>query len=344
MRTLGLSFLTALAFGGATSQAADFGALTTHGADYPSVQALVRLGEVLGWQTGGRHRLGLMQKTVSTESFIIQQVRLGQVELAAVDIANFHDLLPSTRALSLPYLFKSDEQVARVLEGPVGQGILAEFNRLGLVAVCFFDAGERTMVSRKPIMEPNDLRGLRVATRDSELNKATLTALGAQPVVLPESGIHAALKAGVIDAAEIGLVDYLGGRSGAAAPFYVPTNHARAIEVVIMAPSLWRRLSEDDRAALRVAVGEAIALQRQVRRDAERNSLLTAASFGVELVPMVDHDAFARALQPVANLYSASAAVKPVAEQVAELPSGPQRFRLVSGAGMVAASEQVAGR
>ncbi|MEL4402951.1 hypothetical protein AAEJ42_22195, partial [Shewanella algae] len=69
-------------------------------------------------------------------------------------------------------------------------------------ALCFYDGGDRLIVSRKPILRPDDLLGVRVATPQSGLEQDILRALGARPVVLPEGKIASALEARVIDAAD----------------------------------------------------------------------------------------------------------------------------------------------
>ena len=107
-----------------------------------AVRAMERLGEVFVEKTGGAHRFARTHRTDRTEAFLVQEVRLGKVGMAAVDIATFHDLVPETRALSLPYLFSSDDQVARALNGPVGGRILGQIARLGLVAMAAHDAAQ----------------------------------------------------------------------------------------------------------------------------------------------------------------------------------------------------------
>ena len=54
-----------------------------------------------------------------------------------------------TSVPALPYLFKSTAQVRRVLDGPIGDDILASLEAQGMNGLCFYDAGPRDFYSSK---------------------------------------------------------------------------------------------------------------------------------------------------------------------------------------------------
>jgi TRAP-type C4-dicarboxylate transport system substrate-binding protein len=307
-----MATLASLALGGASARAADFDAWSIYGTNHPSVQAMERLGDSFVEKTGGAHRFALAHRTDGTEAFLVQQVRLGKVDMAVVDIATLHNLQPTTHALSLPYLFGSDNQVERVLDGPVGRKILSDIGRLGLIALCFYDGGDRSIMSRKPILRPDDLRGLRVATPQSVLEQGILRALGARPVVLPEHRIASALEAGFIDAANADLAGFLAAQQRGVGAGWSATRHARAVQVVVLSRSLWEALSPHDRAALRAAADESVAFQRKL---AER---LSTVPPGNQAGTSVDRQAFVEALRAVTENYRTTPTVEPLVDQIRE--------------------------
>jgi TRAP-type C4-dicarboxylate transport system substrate-binding protein len=315
MRSVGLSFmvtLAALALGRASAGPADFDAWSIYDVDHPSAQAMEQLGTSFVDKTGGAHRFGQVRRTGGTEAFLVQQVRVGKVDMAAVDIANFHDLVPTTRALSLPYLLESDNQVERPLDGPIGRKILSEIGRLGLIALCLYDGGDRSIVSRKPILRPDDLRGLVVATQGSGLAQGVLRELGTRPVVLPEAQIAGALKTGLIDAADADFTGILALQRRGVAAVWSPTRHARAVQLVVLSRSLWEALSSDDRAALRAAASKSVGFQRKL---AERLSTMPP---GNQAGASVDRQAFVEALRPITENYRTSPTVEPLVDQIRE--------------------------
>ena len=60
-----------------------------------------------------------------SENYTAAQVRNGQLDMARVNLAVLNNLVPSTAVLALPYLFKSKEHARRILDGPIGEEILA---------------------------------------------------------------------------------------------------------------------------------------------------------------------------------------------------------------------------
>lgn len=318
MHPVGLSFMVTiatLALSVASPRAADLDAWSIHGTDHPSVQAMERLGEVFVEKTGDAHRFARIHRTDHTEAFLVQQVRLRKIGMAAVDIATFHDLVPETRALSLPYLFSSDYQVERVLNGPVGGEVLGNIARLGLVALCFYDGGDRSFISRKPILRPSDLFGLRVATHPSGLEQGILRALGAKPVVLPEDKIAGALKAGLIDAADADFTGFRESQKRDVGADWSATKHARSVQVVVMSRSLWEELSPHDRAALYAAAKESVVFQRTVEES------LSTEPPGTQAGVSVDRQAFVETFQAAAESYRTAPTVGPLVNRIRETGS-----------------------
>lgn len=314
MRVLWLSVVMALLLGPVTARAQTLGVSTPHRTDYPSVVAMAEMSRLVAERTAGRVRPALQPKSGDTESFTLQQVHTGRLAMAAVGVANFHDLVPATAALSLPFLFESDEQVQRTLQGPIGEQILASFDKIGLVGLCFYDPGYRSIMARRPVRGVADMKDLKVGVPLSELAHATALAMGARPVSLPGRLVHDAIKAGLVDAVEENpsayLSAFLASRQHTAAGVYSLTRHARPPEVLVVSKVVWQRLSPEDRRVLRATAQESAILQSQLRLEREDAARKTAASLGVEIVADVDRKAFASTTVPVVANYEADPLVK----------------------------------
>ena len=89
-------------------------------------------------------------------------------------------LVPVANALALPFLFRSVEHLHAVLDGPVGEDILASFEKYGFVGLTFYDSGARSIYnSKRPVYTLADLKGLRIRVQQSELMAEMIRALGA---------------------------------------------------------------------------------------------------------------------------------------------------------------------
>lgn len=327
MRVSWLSAVVALLWGPVVAQAETFGLSTVHRPDYPSVLAMAEMSKRVAERTGSRIKLALQPRSGDTEAFTLQQVRIGRLAMATVGVANFHDLLPVTAVLSLPYLFESDDHVRRTLEGPIGEEILASLDEIGLVGLCFYDPGYRSIMARRPVRNAADMKSLKIGVPLSEMARATMQAMGGQPVPLPGSLVYEALKARLVDAAEENpaayLSAFLASRQQTATGVYSLTRHSRPPEILVVSKAAWQRLSPDDQKLLRAAAQESVALQRQLRVEREDMARATAASLGVEIVTDVDRKALADAAEPVSAHYGADPVVKALVARIKATASVP---------------------
>jgi TRAP-type C4-dicarboxylate transport system substrate-binding protein len=327
MRALWLSVGMALLLESVAARAQTLEVSTVHRPDYPSVQAMAEMSRLVAERTAGRIKMALQPKSGDTESFTLQQVRTGRLAMATVGIANFHDLVPATTALSLPYLFESDEHVQRTLDGPIGEQILASLDRIGFIGLCFYDPGYRSIMARRPIRSVGDMKNLKVGVPLSELAQATVQAMGSRTVLLPGRLVHDAIKAGLVDAAEENpsayLSAFLASHQRTAVGVYSLTRHTRSPEVLVVSKVVWQRLSPDDQKVLRATAQESASMQRQLRLEREDMARTTAASFGIEIVADVDRKALADATVPVYTHYVADPVVKALVARIRANASVP---------------------
>lgn len=106
-----------------------------------------------------------------------------------------------------PFLFRGYEHLEQVFEGPVGAGILDGMRQHQLVGLAFTYSGGANMISslERPLREPADLKGLKVAVFGGEVDSSWLRALGAEPVSFKhrEDNIPALTEGKAIDAATL---------------------------------------------------------------------------------------------------------------------------------------------
>ena len=137
------------------------------------------------------------------ERDLVEGVKNGfiQAGLASGVMANFYQ---NAMVTDIPYLFASDVIADRVLDGPYGQKLAADFlASTGMDNLCFGEVGFRHFTSGKlPIHSPKDLVGMKIRVQETPLYITEMKALGAQPtpVAFPET--YTALQTGVVDGQE----------------------------------------------------------------------------------------------------------------------------------------------
>src|SRR5438067_6855827 len=209
----------------------------------PTVEAAEYMNKVIREQTAGRQNIEIRHADRDSENFTIASVRNGMLDMARVNIAGLNSQVRATIVPTLPYLFRSTSHMRRILDGPIGEEILASLSSAGLVGLCFHDLGAHSFYSRtRAIRRADDLRGLTVRVQPASASVAIVRALGATPVPMPSDRIQAALKTSVIDTVDDNWTTYITAGHFKLAKHYALTRHSMAPGVLVMSKIVWDQL------------------------------------------------------------------------------------------------------
>ena len=110
-------------------------------------------------------------------------------------MAALNNAFPLTDILALPYVFDSTDHMRRALDGAPGREILKAFEARGLVGLAFYDSGTRCFYNHvRPVVEPADLKGLKIRVPPSDIFVGLVRALGANPTPLSYGEVFSALQ------------------------------------------------------------------------------------------------------------------------------------------------------
>jgi tripartite ATP-independent transporter DctP family solute receptor len=309
VRTASIGFLL-VGLGLATAARADeFRSVDTYPANYPTVQAVVQMDKLMRQRSAGRYGITLLARDEHhTESDSVALLRSGKLDMARVNISALDGNRMAAIVPSFPFLFRSTAHMRRVLDGPIGDEILASLEADGLVGLCFYDAGPRSFYSAtRPIRSAADLKGMKVRVQQSELWVALARALGAEPVTLRFELVSTALKDGTVEAADNNWPTYVSARHYNVAKYFSPTEHSMAPAVLLFSKVVWDRLSPEDQGLVRGAAKDSVVRLRSLWDDYNAATRKTVEEAGGEVVADVDRKSFADALVPLnADLLSDS--------------------------------------
>jgi tripartite ATP-independent transporter DctP family solute receptor len=298
----------------ATARAREFRAADNQTADYPSVRAVVKMGELIEVRTGGRHRVRVFDtRALGEEKETIEQTRAGAIDINRVSVVLLGSLVPAADVLALPFLFRSIHHLHQVLDGPIGDEILASFERYGLIGLTFYDSGARSIYTSKlAIQTPADLKGLRIRVQQSALMADMMRSLGAVPVELPYGQVETGLTAQIVDGAENNWPSYVTTNHYKVAPFYTLTEHTMSPGVLVMSLSAWQSLSDEDKTIFRAAARESSVIMRGQWNSLEVESRRKAQEAGAVIVSNIDRKPFEDAMADVYRKAAANPAIAPL--------------------------------
>ena len=290
----------------------------THPDGYPTVEAVKYMGKMLSWYTDGRISIDVAHSaTLGEEADTIEQTRFGAIDLNRVSLGPFNGLIPETRIPSLPYIFRSEDHMHHVMDGPIGDEILAAFEPFDLVGLAFYDGGSRSFYnSQKPITSLADLQGLKFRVMQSDIFVDMVKALGADAVPLPYGEVYSAIQTGVIDGAENNPPSYDTSGHFEVAKYYTLDQHLIVPEVLVMSKMSWDKLSAEDQAAVKQAAKDSVGYERGAWDAKVLQSSAKVAEGGSEVITEIDKQPFIDAMKPVYDKYVDSDALKDLVARI----------------------------
>lgn len=237
----------------------------------PRVEAGNLFAEKLSEASGGEMTVNVAHSaTLGDDRQMLKSVKLGTMQITANSDGPVAEIVPDLNAFGLPYLFSSLPQAWEVLDGPIGDGIAAKLEEQGYVVLGWWDNGIRkiTHVS-KPIASPDDIKGMKIRTPQSQVTMDAFQALGANPAPLAFSELPAALQSGVFEGQENPLSNIYSSKLHELTPYIARSNHKYEMTPVLASKRWWDKLSDEDKAMVQAAMDEATKLNRELNFNAD---------------------------------------------------------------------------
>ena len=290
----------------------------THPDGYPTVEAVKYMGKLITERTGGRLCVEVyFAAQLGEEKDTIEQTQFGVIDLDRISLGPFNNIIPETQVPSLPYIFRSDEHMHHVMDGPIGQEILDAFTAHDLIGLAFYDGGSRSFYNSKhPINSMADLKGLKFRVMQSDIFVDMVTALGATATPMPYGEVYSAIQTGVIDGAENNWPSYDTSGHYEVAKYYTLDQHLIVPEILAMSKISWDKLSADDQAIIRQAAKDSVPEMRKLWYAQEKVSEDKIRAAGNEIVTNIDKAPFIAAMKPVYDKYVIDAKLKDLVARI----------------------------
>lgn len=294
---------------GASAQTMVLKAADVHPAGYPNVVAVESMGKKLEAATNGRLKIQTFPGGVlGGEKEMIEQTQVGAINILRTSLGPVGTVVPEVNVFNLPFIFRSQEHARAVIDGPIGDELLAKVSAspAKLVAIGWMDGGARSLYTKKPVRTPADLKGQKVRMMGNPLFVDTMNAMGGNGISMGYGEVFTALQTGVVDGAENNAPSYFtSNHYNTGAKYYTQTNHLIIPELLVVSKATWDKLSKDDQALLKKFGREAQMEQRALWDKSVAENTAKLKSAGVEFIA-VDNKPFYEATAPVRAKYGAN--------------------------------------
>ncbi|RUL87910.1 TRAP transporter substrate-binding protein [Tautonia sociabilis] len=281
-----------------------------HGLDtgHPVHEAMQFLADRLAEKSAGGMVIEIFPNgQLGSETECIEQVQRGALAMTKSSTAPLEGFVPEMAVVGIPYLFRDGEHLWRVLEGPIGRGLLRAGEGQGLRGLCYYDAGSRSFYTiDRPVLSPDDLSGLKIRVQPSRTALETVEALGGSPTPIPFGELYTALAQRLVDGAENNPPSVLTSRHAEVCKHYALDEHSAVPDVLLIGTRAWEALSPIQRRWLQEAADESVAYQRELWARATAEALAEIERQGVT-IHRPDRSLFASRVEPMHREYLGTA-------------------------------------
>lgn len=280
-----------------------------HGASEDNPRHIAALAFAEGVAKASKGRIAVAVSPASRsgdDSAVLHKVAAGDIAITANSQGAVSRIVPEFAALGMPYLFRSEYEVWRLMSGRVGEALDQKARAQGLVVLGMWDNGFRQITnSKRPIRTPEDLRGLVIRTPPDPVTEDLVRTLGATPKVVPFGELPAALREGRVDGQENPLINIYTAQIHKVQKYLSLTNHKYESTPLLMSRLVWDRLSPTDRNVVRQAALDATLLQRELMVKSDERTFARLAQSEIRTNSVYDFAPFERATAPMVDRWRA---------------------------------------
>lgn len=235
----------------------------------------------------------------------IEAIQLGTQDMVNTSTGPVGNFVPEVRIVDIPFLFRDYDHARKVMDGPIGQDILAKFPSKGIIALGWTENGFRHMTnSKRDIVKPEDAKGLKMRTMENKVHMDGYRTFGILPTPMAFPELFGALQQGTVDGQENPIPVILSAKFAQVQKHLSLTGHVYSPSLLLLAPKVWNKLSDADKKVFTEAAKKASAAQRAKVNEDENKGIALLESQGMKVTKNVDGDAFRAALKPAYEGYA----------------------------------------
>jgi TRAP-type C4-dicarboxylate transport system substrate-binding protein len=242
------------------------------------IRAAAQFSENIENATGGKYKINVMTLSqwnaqsseiitthASDRAKVVGLVNNGTIDMATVYVNTLGNVDNNLWSLSMPFLFDGHDHAESVLDGKIGQELLAGLStKSNLKGLAFtYSGGFRIVPGKKAIETVKDFYNLVVRTSSNPVALDTFTAVGAKPVSILIDDFRNAMNEQVVTAGETTYPRFFTMGHNEQAKFINHTEHSLFLTGVVTNSKVWNEMDADTQQIFADAAIAAAKLERQ---------------------------------------------------------------------------------
>lgn len=217
------------------------------------------------------------------DEVMLQKLKLGTLDFSLPSTV-MSSVVDEFGLFEMPYLIGDREHMQRIEEAVVWPTFAGLAAARGYHILAVWENGFRHITNNaRPIVAPEDLRGIKLRTPRGRWRVRMFQAYGANPTPMPLSEVFIALQTGVMDGQENPLAQIYASKLHEVQRYLSLTGHVYTPAFVTAGAGPWQRLPEDVRRILTetARATQSFVYETAARLDAELLGQIEAAGVAV---------------------------------------------------------------
>ncbi len=253
---------------------------------------------------------------------VIEAMRLGSGAAGTTGgPAEYASFVKRLGVLGLPFIWKSYDHAAAVLDGPVGQELNQDMDKAGFKVLAWSVSwGYRNVVTaKKEVKTHADLKGLKIRTIPTKVFVSALNAMGANATPMNFGEIYTSLQSGVLDGFEHTAATVISFKMNEVSCCIALTKHLMDPTFLVFSMAEWRKLNAQEQQVLTKggALGAEIVRAMAPRREME--ALATVNKLGMK-VNEIDLSSMVQAATPAQDELAKEFGAEALLAQIRKTP------------------------
>ncbi|MEM6990478.1 MAG: TRAP transporter substrate-binding protein [Myxococcota bacterium] len=258
----------------------------------PWAKQLKKFKKAIKEESGGRIKVktylgGALGGGVQTA----EGTKRGSIQVFGGTAGDIEASVPEIAVLELPYLFPNFKTADRILDTVIREDLERLLWDRGYKLLFFSENGYRSIGSTFPVSSPDDLKGRKMRSQESEVHLNTWrTVMQASPVPITVTEVLSSLQTKVVDGFDNTPLFAFAASWYQAITHFTLTKHIYQAGIVVASRKFWETLPADLQT---IVMGDPAKLAKKGRRGVRAIEGMLEANFegaGVTLTRMTDAD------------------------------------------------------
>ena len=177
---------------------------TTVNTDDSFQVAAEKFAELVEERTEGAYTIEIHPNgDLGDERTLLESMQMGTLELGIITSGPFVNFSKDMGVLDMPFLFSSNEDVYKILDGEIGQELLDTLESANLKGLAYAERGFRNLTnSVRPVEKAEDVKDLKIRVMENPIYTEAFKAMGVNAVPMAWSDALTAFQQSTVQGQE----------------------------------------------------------------------------------------------------------------------------------------------